>query len=196
MKTKLMKKVALVTVAMALVLGGCTCTKPEQEQRDVREPEVEQPSVEQIAEEPPSLEVSVELIPSVIEVRSGQVITLRVLIDPGDNGISSSEVNILYDPNVIRLISINPGNLLGIRPLIGAKQVDDESGSVKYVLARAGNTVTPTPSGNFADIEFQVLDDAQPGQYPISFGKIGIANEKYEDLSDIKSTGCIITIHE
>lgn len=129
---------------------------------------------------------SLALVPSPKEIKPGEQFEVEVQIKPGKQGVSAVEINLSFDPEVMQVIDIKPGTLLGNSPLLGILNIDSEAGTVSYSLARIGETKAPTTAANFAIITFQILNSAQGGDYGLTLAGIGLANENFEDIQDIR----------
>ena len=139
-------------------------------------------------------EVSVALAPSPEEVKPGEQFEVEVQVEPGKQGVSAVEINLSFEPQAMQVVDVKPGALLGERSLPGILNIDNEAGTVSYSLARIGKTETPTPTASFAVITFQVLNSAQASDYELSFTSVGLANENFESIQDIRVKGASVKI--
>ena len=131
--------------------------------------------------------VVVKVEPDSIQSDAGEeiVVTVRVEQTNGGRGISGGELNLAFEPEVLQVLGIAPGDLFGPSPLVGAEIVDNESGTLTYALARRGATSAPTPAAAFAQITFKVADTASDGSYDLTVTKVGLADEAFQDIPDI-----------
>jgi len=137
---------------------------------------------------------NVVLAPSPEEVKPGEQFEVEVQVKPGNQGVSAVEINLSFEPQAMQAVDVKPGVLLGDRPLPGILNIDNEAGTVSYSLARIGETKAPTLANSFAVITFQVLNSAQPGDYELSFTGVGLANENFESIQDIRVKGASVKI--
>lgn len=137
---------------------------------------------------------SVALALSSQEVKPGEQFEVKVQVEPGKQGVSAVEIKLSFEPQAMQVVEVKSGALLGDRPLPGILNVDNEAGTVSYSLARIGTTEVPTPAATFAVITFQVLNSAQPGDYELSFSSVGLANEKFEGIEDIRVKGASVKV--
>jgi len=98
--------------------------------------------------------------PREVKVRPGGEFEVAVYVElldvePAKCGVSGGEVKIRFNPFVLKVVDVRPGDLLGSNPLEGYKRIDNERGEVVYALARVGKTPVPTPNGTFAYIKFK-----------------------------------------
>jgi hypothetical protein len=130
-------------------------------------------------------EVKVYFSPPSLEVKPGQEFTVKICADPGGKGISAGEVNVIFNPDVLECIDIGSGDILGPSPLVGVKKIDNVNGSLRFAIARIGRTEPPTQPGVFAEIRFKAKPEANIGTYTIELVGIGLADEKFNDITDI-----------
>jgi hypothetical protein len=129
--------------------------------------------------------VSAYVEPASLELKPGEEFIVSIKIDPRNKGISGGEVKVDFNPDAFKCIDISPGNILGPSPLVGFKEIDDVKGSIRYAIARVGRTEPPTPSGVFAEIRFKVKSEANTGTHTIELVRIGLADEKFNNITDI-----------
>ena len=140
--------------------------------------------------------VSVYIYPASLEVSAGGEFTIEIKAEPKERGISGGEINLEFNPDIFEVINIETGNLFGPDPLIGIKEIDNETGLVKYALARKGKTEVPTSPGVFATINLKVLEEIKEGTSKLTLTKIGLADENFEDIKEIKIQGASIIVSE
>jgi hypothetical protein len=131
--------------------------------------------------------------PSLIEARKGSQFILNVSVIPKGYGISGSELTLKFDPDNLKVIDVIPGDLLGISPLEGIKQIDNVNGTLIYALSRTGDTIPPTPNGTLASILFKVLPQAKVGEYTIQI-IIKLSNETFKEIKGITIQEPIVRI--
>ena len=122
--------------------------------------------------------------PPLIEARIGSQFILNVSVIPKGYGISGGELTLKFDPDVLKIIDITPGDLLGMNPLEGTKQIDNVNGTLVYALSRAGYTVPPTSNGTLAFILFKVLPRARVGESTIQI-IVKLSDEMFQEIEGI-----------
>jgi len=138
--------------------------------------------------------VSASLVPSPEEIVRGEQFEIKVWVEPVERGVSAGEISVSFDPEAMQTVNIEPGELLGEDPLLGISNIDNDFGTIRYSLARIGETKAPTQAAAFAVISFQVLESAPTGDYQLTLTAIGLANEDFEDITGVKVEGASIKI--
>ena len=193
-----MKKIAigtlLVVICAGLLVVSCGAPEPAPAPPEpVSSPSAEsQPST---APEPAAEPAApVYLMPLSIEADPGEEFEVEVNIDLEDRGISGGEIGLTFDSDTMEVVNIEAGDLLGSDPLVGLKEIDNQAGTVKYALARMGETSVPTPPGVLAVLTVRVLNSAGSGSYELKLRKVGLADEKFEDITGLRTQGAQIKI--
>lgn len=175
------KKIILLLIASLFVLSlslSCAKAPPEKEK-----PEKPAPPSEGVWLEPLSQQAS-----------PGQEIEVETKVKMPEKGISGGEVKIAFDPAALKVLEVEPGDLLGSKPLVGVKEKDNEKGLIHYALARKGETPVPTPPGTLLSLRFKVLDTAEEGKSKLTLEEVKLTDEKFESIPDIKVQGAIVQI--
>lgn len=139
-------------------------------------------------------EEGVYLNPTLIEANPGEELTINIEVKPSGWGVSGGEINIVFDPDVLQAVAVEPGGFLGYSPIVGLEQLDNQAGEVRLALARVGETEVPSPSGVLATVAFKVLDSADSGVYEIELTVVGLADENFQDISGFTVQGATIQI--
>jgi len=185
-KELLMKRVVTISLVLLIALGigmlGISCAHEAQPAR----PPIKPPPTEP--------EEGVYLSPTFIEAEPGQEVTIEVKIKPSGWGVSGSEINLAFAPNVLEVVNIKPGTFLGSSPIVGLKRIDNQGGVVKLALARVGKTTVPSPPGTLATVQFKVLGSASSGNYELELTKVGLADENFEDITNFSVQGTNLKI--
>lgn len=142
----------------------------------------------------PPKPVIVSIEPSSTSTRRGQSFTISIYVDVTGYGISGGEVVLSFNANVMKVVEVKPGTLFGADTIQGIKEIDNEAGTLTYALARIGEIPVPTPSGDFAIIEFEVSSNAERGNYEIKILKVGLADENFQDILGIETRGGTVAI--
>lgn len=128
------------------------------------------------------------------EAGPGEEVTISVEVRPEDWGVSAGEINLGFEPAIMHVIDLEPGDLLGSDPLVGVSDIDNEAGTLRYALARRGPTTVATPAGAFVRIRLGVLEGAEGGMYRLTLTKVGLADENFEDIEDLEFEGASIRV--
>lgn len=184
-----MKRLIIVSLVLLALLSmgilGISCAKKAPD----LPPTPEGPTT------PPSIpEEGVYLNPPYVDAQSGQELSIKIEVKPSGWGVSGGEVNLAFNPNILQVVSIEPGNFLGPSPIIGLKQVDNQAGVVRLALARVGETAVPSLSGVLATVEFKILGSATSGTYEIELTRVGLADENFQDITGFTIQGVNIKI--
>lgn len=134
------------------------------------------------------------IIPPSQEASSGQVVTVEVKVEPSNYGVSGGEIHFSFDATAMAVLSYEAGDFLGDTPLVGLEELDNEAGTLKYALARMGESPVPTPPGRFMIVDFEVLDTAESGTYHLQLAKVSLADEEFEDIEGIDIQGASVEI--
>jgi hypothetical protein len=140
-----------------------------------------------------SEEVFVSLISPSFPVWPSKEFKVKVKVEPNQKGISGGEINLKFDPEVFEVLDVKAGDFFGTDPLIGIKTIDNKEGIIKYALARKGETKAPSQSGIFATITLKVKN-VKTGKSDFTFSKVGLSDENFQDIKEIKTQGATIKI--
>ena len=140
------------------------------------------------------LKASVYISPASQEASSGQVVTVEVKVEPSNYGVSGGEIHLSFDSTAMTVLSYEAGDFLGATPLVGMEELDNQAGTLSYVLARIGESPVPTPPGTFMVVDFEVLDTAEIGTYHLQLVKVGLADEEFEDIEGLNIQGASVEI--
>jgi hypothetical protein len=144
---------------------------------------------------PPSIPgEGVYLNPTFIEAKPGQALSINIEVKPSGWGVSGGEVNLAFNPAVLKAVDVEPGNFLGSSPIVGLRQMDNQEGIARLALARVGIAAVPSPAGILATVEFRVLESATSGTYEIELTKVGLADENFQDLTGFTIQGASIRV--
>jgi hypothetical protein len=142
----------------------------------------------------PIPEEGVYLNPTFIEANPGEELTINIEVKPSGWGVSGGEISLTFNPDVLQAVAVEPGGFLGSSPIVGLEQLDNQAGEVRLALARVGETEVPSPSGVLAIVAFKVLDSADSEIYEIELTVVGLADEKFQDISGFTIQGTTIQI--
>ena len=143
--------------------------------------------------QPESMPVSIALDSTTQELRPGQEFRVAVSVDPKGQGISGVELEFRFDPAVLQVVEVVPGDLLGekteeIKAIIPIIQIDDTSGILSYADVRTGVTSPPTPPGLLATIRLRVLETAPaPRETSLKITSVKIPDETIQGLLDVQT---------
>ncbi|MDP2948395.1 MAG: cohesin domain-containing protein [Chloroflexota bacterium] len=120
--------------------------------------------------------------PAAIKAKTGDEFVVGISVGPGVHGVSGGEVIVSFPSAVLEVVSYEPGTLLGSNPIVGARELDPSSGSIRMALARQGATTVLTAPGNFMIVRFRVKQGAQVGTYQVSVKTFGLSDERFVAL--------------
>ena len=119
------------------------------------------------------------------EASPGQAVTIEVKVEPSNYGVSGGEIHLSFDSTAMKAIGYEAGDLLGNTPLVGLEELDNDAGTLKYALARSGDTPVPTQTGVFMVIDFEILDTVETAAYHLQLVKVGLADEEFEEIEEL-----------
>jgi hypothetical protein len=138
-------------------------------------------------------EVFVSLTLPSFPVRPSKEFEVKVKVEPNQKGISGGEINLKFDPEVFEVLEIKAGDFFGKDPLVGIKTIDNKEGTIKYALARKGETKVPSQAGIFANLLLKAKN-AKTSKSDLTFSKVGFSDENFHDIKEIKTQGATIKI--
>jgi len=138
--------------------------------------------------------VEVYIETSKAEVSPGESFLAQVVIDPAGRGVSSVDITLSFDAKVLEALKVERGPLLGENVIELFSEINNTSGTVRYVAARVGPTTPPTPRGILISITFRVKQGAGSTKTILSIADIGLADEKPAEIKNIAIRGLTITI--
>ena len=128
------------------------------------------------------------------EVEPGQEVTVTVEVKPQGCGISGGEIQLSFDSTALMAVDLEAGNLLGVSPLVGLEEIDNETGVLKHSLARVGVAPLPTSPGVLSVIKFKVLETAKAGSYQLNLSQVSLTDEEFKYLADVKTQGASVKV--
>jgi len=145
---------------------------------------------------PSKSNITVSLKPSKQVLKPNDTLYIDVYIDPDGYGISSGEIDLKYNSTAFKISNISPGDLLGNNPIEGIYIIDESNGTLRYSLARVGETTAPTKPGIFAHITFipERYFNKRPYNFNLTF--VGLADNNFNEVPkrviSVKNTSIII----
>ncbi|MFQ6029381.1 MAG: cohesin domain-containing protein, partial [Dehalococcoidia bacterium] len=120
-------------------------------------------------------------LPQGLALLPGETGDIRVDVTPMNRGISAAEVEITFDPQIIQVTEIQPGDLLGENPIVGLSAIDNSAGVVRLALARLGPSVAPASGGTLARLSLEATETApsQSGTL-LELSSVQLVNEALE----------------
>lgn len=129
-----------------------------------------------------------------VEVSTGETFLVQVVIDPAGKGISSADITLSFNASVLEVLKVERGPLLGENVIELISEIDNTAGTVRYVAARVGVTIPPTPKEALISLTFKVRQDAESTKTDLSVKDIGLADEKPAEIKNIISRGLTIRV--
>lgn len=121
----------------------------------------------------------------------GRTLEVTIVVDPGAHGISGGEATVSFDPEVFEAVDFQVGSLLGARPVVGFRQIDNTAGTVKVAVARTGDTAVPSPKGNFLVVRLLVSQSVLQTEHEIGL-QLALADHKFEALFVVTAGGNVM----
>lgn len=161
-----------------------TQSEPEPEPTTQSQPTPEaEPIPEPLPEQPLNLPSGgVYFNPPSQQVVTGEEIIVSVETKLKGFGISAAEITLEFDPNVLQVIGLTAGELLGSGPLVGTEEKDDQRGVIHYALARKGPTQITDCAGVLAVIKFKVVGSAGD-QHNLTLSEVKLTNQDFKTIS-------------
>ena len=131
---------------------------------------------------------------STTELSPGDTFSINIHVDPDGNGVSSGQIDLSFDTSVLEVTDLTAGDILGADALNTGSGYDNTAGTVTAVLARIGTTTPPTAAGTWATVNFSVKAGAADGTTTIAITSAGLADESFEDITGITTTGGTATV--
>ena len=101
--------------------------------------------------------------PLALVLDPGEAGEFRVAVVPVGQSLSAVAMEVTFDPAIVQVLSVEPGDLLGADPLVALRSIDNVNGVVTLALARKGATPVPSPGGGLVSIRLQVASTATSG---------------------------------
>lgn len=141
-------KTLLLIIVLAIITVGLTtlAIMPKQ-------PEVKPQPVAQITLSP--IQTVLTISSSPIPQATPSSYTTDVIINTGQNNVSSVQLELSYDPLILTNIDIKPGGFF-INPKIELKNIDEENGRITFALTSLDNQDS-LGQGILAKISFKTL---------------------------------------
>ena len=143
---------------------------------------------------PPTEKVAVRVEPALVQAARGQEIEFQIVVETGLNGVSAGEITLAFDPTVLHVVDIEPGDFLGENPAQGPKKIDNAAGTALYVLARVGETSSPSPNGTFATVRVRVQDSGASDQGQLGLTEVKFTDDAFEFISGVEVTDSAIEV--
>ena len=160
MGNRIIRTASLFSImAVTLLVLGTSCGKPA-------------------AESAGGVPGSVFLNPKSQSAKPGNQIKMSLEVVPADWGVSAFEVQISFDPAKLEALSVEAGDALGAKPILGIRKIDNAQGTIVYALARVGDTTAPGKKGVLANLVFSGKSGAA-GPAKLELTKVGLTDENF-----------------
>lgn len=103
----------------------------------------------------PQTTLSISSNPTSYSSGSATFYETNVIIDTGSNKIRSVQLELSFDPDMIKNVDINPGSFL-INPIVLLKNIDEKTGRITFALSSSDNQGA-LGQGILAKISFKTL---------------------------------------
>lgn len=133
---------------------------------------------------------SVELIwrlspPNNGPFNAGEELSLTLDLEPQNLAVSGIQFGLNYPGELLQLLEIVPGGILGPDPLVVDKvdESDSSQGQVLFAMARQGDTVAPTKAGRVALIKMVTRREIPGnGNVMIWLNRVKLTGEKFQTI--------------
>lgn len=126
----------------------------------------------------------ISLNPSSGQASPGQQMMVTVEANLAGYGIRGCEMELAFDPGALQLSKVEPGEMFGENPLVGIEEIDNEAGTLNYVLAMKGTDTVPSSAGVMAVLEFDVREPVQKGSCALTLTTVNLTDEGFKEISD------------
>jgi len=130
--------------------------------------------------------LSVNITPASQTINAGKNLTIKVFVNPENFGISAGQIDLKFNASVFQVTSLIKGDILGTDAFDAGSGYDNTAGTVSAVLARVGATIPPTNPGTWTTINLTSNKTARAGTYSVNITYVGIADETFTDIENIK----------
>ena len=131
----------------------------------------------------------VSMAASLGNLSPGQQFNVEVTLKPGGRGVSGVTLTMAFDPALLQLVAVAPGDVLGLKSrevsdFIPDVEFDNALGTIQYIDVRIGPTEPPTPTGLVASVRFRVLGNAPVGrQTDVTIEAVQVLDEETEEVA-------------
>jgi general secretion pathway protein D len=134
-----------------------------------------------IAQTPATAPARVSFAPAKAEGQVGSTITVTLVVD-GATDLFTTPFRINFDPKIVRLNDVSPGNLLtsdGKQLLPPSKNIMNDTGDASITLTRVPGSGGVSSSGTLATFVFQAV---ARGTTTISFADLALRDSKLQQI--------------
>ncbi len=134
---------------------------------------------------------SLSFSPTSKNVSKGQSFSTFSHINSGTNKVTGIDIEIIYDPQIIQIIQIQPTGQLSNFSSVVKNEIDNNTGKAKYIAFTVDKSLGITGNFNILNITAKVLNTAPVGTYQISYGsetKIAAVGESQNVLLNKSAT--------
>jgi len=125
----------------------------------------------------------ISLAPGSQKVSTGQEINLAIQALVAGFGISGAELEVKFDPAVIQVISLSPGDLLGSSPIVAIEEINNSTGYVHYALARRGETQASDSAGTLVTLRCTIPNSAPIGNHDVTIKSAILTDEQFQETT-------------
>jgi hypothetical protein len=126
--------------------------------------------------------VSVSFLPAAVQAATGATVTVSIQVDNVANLSSISPLRIKYDPELLRLEDIAPGDLLsraGVNPS-SVKDIRNDAGEASLTVTRPPNAAAVSGSGTIAVLTFTATGN---GEAPLTISEVSLKDAQNAPLA-------------
>jgi len=181
MNSNLAKRTQFIILAFILAVLGSPLVSTSCQQTSLEEPL--EAKIESMYLYPPSQQAS-----------PGQEIAVTVEVNTKETVISGCEIRLTFNPDVLKVTEVETGDLLGVDAIFGLSDIDNETGEIRFALARNGEGPDSASSSVLSVIKLKVLDTAISGSYQLNPCEVLLTDDEFNFIPDITCQGSYIEI--
>ena len=123
------------------------------------------------------------------DLSPGQQFDVAVTLKPGGRGVSGVTLTMAFDPALLQVVAVAPGDVLGLKSrevsdFIPDVEFDNALGTIRYFDVRIGPTEPPTPTGLVASVRFRVRGNASVGrQTGVTIEAVQVLDQETEEVA-------------
>ena len=121
-------------------------------------------------------------MPTSLDLQPGQTGEVALKLLPGAVGVSGADVQFSFDRTAIQVDALEPGDVLGISPIIGLRTVDNEKGLARIALARQGSTQSPTVEGVIVRIKIRAMSRDKTADTLLQLNSIKVTDQSFTQV--------------
>ena len=131
--------------------------------------------------------VRLSLLPAKVSFGTGQITNIDIVLNAGTKKISTADIDLKYDPNVLQIIKTTPATKIFNKTLTNKN--DEKTGRVNLSLTQTTGSVPVTGKNVIATVSIQAL---KPGLSDLSFTFNGYGETNDSNVLETGKTNDIL----